>query len=780
MSPPRLTLRRDPLIAAFVGGRELTSDALIRLGSSHPAYPVIADVRFAALTTLDKGACERALARAAAFPRKGLDPELAVLLLCEWAYCAYSVGRTEEAETVMRQARNLLSPRVAPELHALAIDNEGFVMTPKEGLAGRERRLKEILGFLPRGLPRHREYVHHYALLLAEQGRLAESPEVLNALDREKDGLIVTEADVAMVRFVDAVEAGRVDEAEAALEELAKAGEVTDYYEGTIAGRLTLLELMRPVLGRRGAAAPERRPPLPKPSTPPASWTVVTQALLARQASKALHWVRLGESFDPRYASETGFDSLSFVRAELACGNADAARRLMGLRHAHGNRHYLDDLFLARISLLAGEKAAAAGHFAKAVAAAERYRAERRLDFELTLACELTPLAVVELWESAQKAEGRRSWPTTELSAAEVAIPDGLRKILGSDPATDRLRKTLAKIAPLDAPVLITGETGTGKELVAQAIHEASPRRDEPFVAINCGAIAESLLESELFGHERGAFTGAEKTRKGLFEEAAEGTILLDEIGEITPRLQVALLRVLESGEVRPVGSSATRTIKCRILAATNADLEALVAKKQFREDLLYRLRRLEVAIAPLRERRRDIVPLARHFLNLGRRKEAPASMTPDLEKRLTSHSWPGNVRQLRNEMERMRLLHSDKTVYDVADLALRTADGLLPAALPAPEPAADLSQALPLPAPARPADPETVLREGRTEMRRLDRLRGLFAEHKKLTRAEIARILGVSHPTATKDLKTLIQEKTILKVEPTPAPRTHYFVLRD
>lgn len=802
---PRST--RDPLIAAFVGGRETTSDALVRLGNSHPVYPVIADVRFAALTTIDRDAAEKALARAAAFPRKGLDPELAILFLCEWSYCAHAVGRTGEARALVRQARDLLSARVAPELRALVLDEEGFVMTSDEGLAGRERRLKEALGFLPRSSARHREIVHHYALLLAEQGRLSEKPEVLKSI--APDGLIVTAADMATVRFVDAVEAGRIDEADEALRDLAVAGEVTDYYEGTIAGRLALLDLMRPVLGSRlSANEPARGEPLdrlgtgpPKPRAtrpskgsgqsvigekrpvPPPPWVVVTQALLARQPAKALHWIRLGESSDPRYASETGFDSLSFVRAELACGNADAARRLMGLRHAHGNRHYLDDLFLARISLLAGEKTAAAGHFARSVAAAERYGALGRLDFELALACELSPLTVVELWEAARKTEGsRRAAPTTDLPAADIALPDGLRKILGADPATDRLRKTLAKIAPLDAPVLITGETGTGKELVAQAIHEASPRRDEPFVAINCGAIAESLLESELFGHEQGAFTGAEKPRKGLFEEAADGTILLDEIGEISPRLQVALLRVLESAEVRPVGSSATRKIRCRVLAATNADLEGLVAKKQFREDLLYRLRRLEVSIPPLRERRRDIVPLARHFLNLGRRREAPASMTPDLEKRLTSYSWPGNVRQLRNEMERMRLLHSDKTVYDVGDLALRVGDGPLPAAPYAPEPSVDPSQApsfVPPPAPARPADVEMVLREGRTEMRRLDRLRRLFAEHKKLTRVEIARILGVSHPTATKDLKTLIQEKTILKVEPTPAPRTHYFVLR-
>ncbi len=790
MSAPRPVSRsaRDPLIAAFVGGRETTSDALIRLGNSHPAYPVIADVRFAALTTIDRAACERALARAAAFPRKGLDPELAVLFLCEWTYCAYSVGRVEEAEALVRQTRDILSSasgRVAPELRALALDNEGFVMTPDEGLAGRERRLKEALGFLPRSSARHKEIVHHYALLLAEQGRLSEKPEVLKSI--APDGLIVTAADMATVRFVDAVEAGRIDEADAALGDLAAAGEVTDYYEGTIAGRVLLLDMARPVL-RRGPPAPagngKRGVPLPpRASAVPPPWVVVTQALLARQSAKALHWIRLGESSDPRYASETGFDSLSFVRAELACGNADAARRLMGLRHAHGNRHYLDDLFLARIALLAGEKQAAAGHFARAVAAAERYGALGRLDFELALACEMTPLAIVDLWEAAGKAEGaRRAPPATELPVADIAFPDGLRKILGADPATDRLRKTLAKIAPLDAPVLITGETGTGKELVAQAIHETSPRRDEPFVAINCGAIAESLLESELFGHERGAFTGAERTRKGLFEEAAEGTILLDEIGDISPRLQVALLRVLESAEVRPVGSSATRKIRCRVLAATNADLDALVGKKKFREDLLYRLRRLEVSIPPLRERRRDIPVLARHFLNLGRRREAPASMTPDLEKRLTAHAWPGNVRQLRNEMERMRLLHSDKTVYGPEDLALRTAEAAPSPDAPEPDHAGD---GAPPGAPSRPPrehgapDPEAVLREGRTEMRRLDRLRELFFQHKKLTRAEIARILAVSHPTATKDLKTLVRERLIVKVQPTPAPRTHYFVLR-
>jgi DNA-binding NtrC family response regulator len=218
--------------------------------------------------------------------------------------------------------------------------------------------------------------------------------------------------------------------------------------------------------------------------------------------------------------------------------------------------------------------------------------------------------------------------------------------------------KQIARAADSQAPVLIVGESGTGKELVARAIHDHSRRAPRPFVPVNCGAIAESLLESELFGHARGAFTGAVSDSKGLFEQASGGTILLDEIGETTPALQVKLLRVLQDNEVRPVGGSRAVKLDIRVIAATNADLEKAVADQRFRSDLYYRLSVVVIRVPPLRERREDIPLLTAEFLRracgrAGRQVELSAAAMDTI----VAYDWPGNVRQLENIVERVVVL---------------------------------------------------------------------------------------------------------------------------
>jgi two-component system response regulator HupR/HoxA len=217
----------------------------------------------------------------------------------------------------------------------------------------------------------------------------------------------------------------------------------------------------------------------------------------------------------------------------------------------------------------------------------------------------------------------------------------------------------MARVAPTSTTVLIEGETGTGKELVARAIHAAGPRRDRLFVAVNCAALSEGLLESELFGHRRGSFTGASEDRKGLFEVATGGTLFLDEISETSPGLQAKLLRVLQEGEVRPVGENRARTIDTRVIVATNRDLEQEVKGGRFREDLYYRLRVFPIRLPPLRERREDIPALARHLLGrLARQLKKPvAEPTEETLAVLARYPFPGNVRELANELERAVLL---------------------------------------------------------------------------------------------------------------------------
>jgi len=225
------------------------------------------------------------------------------------------------------------------------------------------------------------------------------------------------------------------------------------------------------------------------------------------------------------------------------------------------------------------------------------------------------------------------------------------------------------RVAPTDATVLIRGESGTGKELIAKALHHASRRTRGPFVAVNCGAVPETLLESELFGHVRGAFTGATGAKKGLFEEAHDGTLFLDEIGEMTPALQVKVLRALQDGEIRAVGSTQASTVDVRVLAATHRDLEQMIHQGAFREDLFYRLNVITVALPPLRERREDIPALAGHFLERhGEKLGRALRLSPEALDRLLAYPWPGNVRELENAMERTAILSRSETV-SAADL---------------------------------------------------------------------------------------------------------------
>jgi DNA-binding NtrC family response regulator len=252
-------------------------------------------------------------------------------------------------------------------------------------------------------------------------------------------------------------------------------------------------------------------------------------------------------------------------------------------------------------------------------------------------------------------------------SAAAGAAPSGL---VALSEGMLRVLDLARRVAKVDSTILITGESGVGKERIARLIHDDSTRAGRPFVAINCGAVPEGLLESELFGHARGSFTGAAQDRPGLFEAASGGTIFLDEIGEVPPAMQVKLLRVLQEREVRRVGENRDRPVDVRVLAATNRDLLSDVNAARFRQDLYYRLRVVEIRVPPLRERREDVLPLARTFLAeaSARTGRKVTGLTPEAANQLVRHAWPGNVRELENAVERAVVL-AKGTRVDVEDL---------------------------------------------------------------------------------------------------------------
>lgn len=285
----------------------------------------------------------------------------------------------------------------------------------------------------------------------------------------------------------------------------------------------------------------------------------------------------------------------------------------------------------------------------------------------LTKPCKLARLEIV-----LQKAYEKKIMHTQNLVFRDIVAPSLHEPFIGKCKAVKKMLKVVDKIAPYDTPVLIQGESGTGKELVARMIHAKSRRSRQPFLAVNCGLLHEQLLASELFGHEKGAFTGASQSKPGLFEAADGGTILLDEISETSPSVQVSLLRVLQSGEIRRVGSNAIHRVNVRILSATNRNLLEEVRQNRFREDLLFRLNTITVEMPPLRDRVEDISLLAEHFLGRLTEYEGAKTLSPGAIRALKRYNWPGNVRELKNVIERACLL-SENVEIRLADLTLAT-----------------------------------------------------------------------------------------------------------
>jgi len=249
------------------------------------------------------------------------------------------------------------------------------------------------------------------------------------------------------------------------------------------------------------------------------------------------------------------------------------------------------------------------------------------------------------------------------LLSKELRTRFDFQAIVGRDPKMVEVLRLVAQVADSDATVLIRGESGTGKELIARAIHLNSRRRDKPFVPINCGALPEALLESELFGHARGAFTGAVRDHQGWFERADEGTLLLDEVGELPPALQVKLLRVLENGDYSRVGSTQIRRANARIVAATNRDLEEMAKEGRIRRDFLYRLNVVEIRLPSLRERRSDLPLLIRRLVDQHAGRRGPKRLAPEAERLLLAYDYPGNIRELQNFLQRAVLLSEGETI---------------------------------------------------------------------------------------------------------------------
>lgn len=286
------------------------------------------------------------------------------------------------------------------------------------------------------------------------------------------------------------------------------------------------------------------------------------------------------------------------------------------------------------------------------------------------------PFSIDEITAMARAADDRQRLKREPATATDVTEESAWQGLIGRSAAMFEILKTVGRIAPTNLPVLVCGESGTGKEVIARTIHQNSLRAGKPFVAVNCGALTETLLETELFGHVRGAFTGAQMPRRGLFEEADGGTLLLDEITETSPSFQVKLLRVLQESEVRRVGANVSTRVNVRVLATTNKDPESLVTSGLFREDLLYRLNVITITLPPLRDRREDISLMIKSFIQRYSPPGTPqVKVSLDAMRIFENYLWPGNVRELRHTIQRLTVLNS-AGVIRVADLPPKIVSG--------------------------------------------------------------------------------------------------------
>ena len=363
---------------------------------------------------------------------------------------------------------------------------------------------------------------------------------------------------------------------------------------------------------------------------------------------------------DPQ--SDTGLVLRASYEAEqhlLHFGQADSAVcwTLCGLMSGYASHASGTEIYVLEDRCL-GQGHAACHLVGRTRAQWSDTRAEELIYFESGRLEECLDVSLTRVTTTLKVAEAKLRMHKRALvrAAPDVAEPGGIvAKSVGMQQVVDLARR----VAKVDATVLVAGESGAGKERIAQLVHDESARSSGPFIAINCGAISESLLESELFGHARGAFTGATSDRPGLFEAANHGTLLLDEIGEISPGMQVKLLRVLQEREVRRVGENKSRPVNVRVVAATNRDLSNEISEGNFRQDLYYRLKVVELHVPPLRERRSDILPLARVLLAEAAERMARdvSSLAPKAADQLLRYDWPGNVRELQNAMERATAL---------------------------------------------------------------------------------------------------------------------------
>lgn len=668
-----------------------------------------------------------------------------------WFLFDVNTLREEEAKIIIKKMEGFIDKDFPEYFKAEYVLCKAMILRGKQA----EDTYKKGLSLLPIESDRYQLGIKTLFDQYSQDGRLKDlEPSYYETLTKEFENIF---------SFIDAVENGQTEEALLLKEKI-----LVEHADMPIPAKIRLensMNLLDLYLGRFNEKKIN-------------GWLQPIKALLDKDLKLALS--SANEFYNkllPQSNITTNFVFFTLIRAQLANKNLDAAKLIIKSWDEEIDWYRFTDFFIARAELLNNNLDKAVMHFTKVLNYCKKNNAMGRLDFELELALELQPKQIRFLMDMANlNLDKKLEIVPPKLKSIPNNSEIGINRIIGNSLAINTIKEDIKKFADLDIPVLILGETGVGKDVVANAIHEESKRKGEPFIAINCSSIAEGLLQSELFGHEAGSYTGASKAHKGIFQEAGNGTVFLDEIGDISSGLQAALLRALESGEYRPVGSAKPKTFRCRIIAATNASLELKVDAGLFRLDLMYRLKRLVLQIPPLRERPIDILQLAYYFLNQNKSLPNTTKMNKDLETALLAYLWPGNVRELKNEMEKMRLLHAGESTYAIEEASFLKDKLKI-------DPKVEFSalkQNLIVETIKKPAaSKEEIFQNSGSYFRRIEAIKKLFEEHKNLSRKEICQITGVPDLTVGRYLKMLIEENFIKKMEPTKSPRTHYFALK-
>lgn len=735
----------------------------------------------------DLALADEALSQAESVLMLDQNDFLQIIFLELRAKLSIALGRDAEGQLLIRQIKNLLLNDMPWEYKIIPMTCEISLLLKKGNLQLVENLIEECLLHLPSTSQRYKYLILDYGFILALECKMKKIKDKVLEIYQNAEAYTLKSLSL-IVLFIDSTNRCEFD---VALQWETEIDFFTDFYKYFKThlkkcfqfnlllkfnfGKISESDLLKKMEGENLIEMK------------------MFYHLICRRPKEVQTDLSLDEIEKSGFLKSHEIEVFRPICLALSCGNYQTAKLLMVEKIQFENTHYFDDFIFSRIEYSEGNVEKALSHFKSVYDNCIRNESLGRLEFEMDIACELKNRDNQIFWDFAKKSS----------AISSVAVPEaegdyeGNFEMLGESAEIKNVYESIKKYGPIDLPVLIIGETGTGKELTARALHRESNRRNKPYLAINCGAISESLLHSELFGYEQGAFTGASKHKVGILEAVGDGTVFLDEIGEISPAIQVALLRVLETNEIRPVGGTVTKKLNFRIIAATNAPLQLLVEQNKFRMDLLYRLQRFQITLPPLRMRKSDIRPLAYYFLQK-EKKSKDFSLSDQFINAIENYTWPGNIRELKNEMEKIAILNVNKKYFTEKDLPQGKFQGIISGSIDFEAiknsgklgvDALSQSQNIEQEKSSSDFDVDRTFRSEEEEfqhylgnrnsyLRRKTKLIKMFEKYQNLSRSEVARILNLALNTAAKDLANLEDEGIIERIRPNDSPRTHYFSL--